>query len=54
MPGFPLVPVIYLLAGVSILVLAFLERPVESSIAILTVAIGIPVYRVFKRRSRRL
>ncbi len=50
MPGFPLVPILYLLAGVSILILGFLERPVPSSIAIFTVLTGIPVYFMFKKR----
>jgi len=48
MPGFPVAPIIYILSGVSILFLGFLERPVESSIAILTVAAGIPAYFLFK------
>ncbi len=50
MPGFPIVPVIYILAGVAILVLGFLERPWPSSIAILTVAAGIPAFYIFKRK----
>jgi len=50
MPGFPLVPILYLLAGVSILILGFLERPVPSSIAIFTVLAGIPAYFIFKNR----
>ena len=50
MPGFPVVPAIYILAGVSILMLGLLERPGPSSIAILTVLAGIPAYFVFKRR----
>ena len=33
-----------------ILVLSFLERPIESSIALLTVLIGIPFYFIFKRK----
>lgn len=49
MPGFPFIPLFYLLTGVLILILAFLERPFESSCAILTVIIGIPVYFVFRR-----
>jgi len=48
MPGFPLVPVIYILTGLLILFLGFLKRPVESSIALLTVALGIPAYFIFK------
>jgi len=50
LPGFPVVPIIYILASVSILTLAFLERPVESSIAIIMVLIGIPVFFIFKKK----
>lgn len=50
MPGYPVIPVIYILAGASILVLGFLERPVPSSIAIFTVALGVPAYFLFKKR----
>ena len=50
MPGFPVIPSLYLLAGVSILILGFLERPVPSSIAIFTVLAGIPAYFMFKKR----
>jgi len=49
MPGFPVIPIIYILAGVSILILGFLEAPLPSLIAILTVAAGIPAYFIFKR-----
>ena len=47
--GFPFPQIIYIAAGMLILVLSFLERPVESSIALLTVFIGIPVYFIFKK-----
>ncbi|MFH0841437.1 MAG: amino acid permease [Bacteroidota bacterium] len=49
--GFPVTQIIYIAAGVMILVLSFLEMPVESSIALLTVLIGIPAYLIFKKRS---
>jgi len=49
LPGFPAVPMIYILAGISILILGFLERPVESSIAIGMVLVGIPVFFAFKK-----
>lgn len=52
MPGFPIVPIIYTAAGVSILILGFLERPIPSSIAILTVIAGIPAYFLFKKKYR--
>jgi APA family basic amino acid/polyamine antiporter len=48
MPGYPIIPIIYILAGISILTLGFLESPVPSLIAILTVAVGIPAYYIFK------
>ncbi|MFB0566639.1 MAG: APC family permease [Candidatus Aminicenantaceae bacterium] len=51
LPGFPLAPIFYILTGVIILILAYFQRPVESSIAILTVIIGIPVFLIFKKRS---
>ncbi len=49
LPGFPVTQVVYILAGVMILVLSFLERPAESSIALGVVAVGIPAYFLFKR-----
>jgi APA family basic amino acid/polyamine antiporter len=50
--GFPVPQIIYVAAGILILVLSFLERPLESSIALLTVFIGIPVYFIFKKTVR--
>lgn len=50
MPGFPVAPVIYIVAGVAILCLGFLERPGPSSVAILTVIAGLPLYYIFKGR----
>jgi APA family basic amino acid/polyamine antiporter len=49
MPGFPIAQILFVLTGLMILGLSFLERPVESSIAILTVLIGIPAYFIFKK-----
>jgi APA family basic amino acid/polyamine antiporter len=49
--GFPVTQIIYITTGVLILVLSYMERPVESSIAILTVLIGIPAYYLFKKRN---
>ncbi len=50
MPGYPLVPLVYIGFGIGILVLAFQERPLVSSIALATTALGIPVYSIFKSR----
>lgn len=52
-PGFPVNQIIYIAAGIMILVLSFLERPGESAIALATVAIGIPAYFIFKRSSQK-
>lgn len=46
--GFPFVQLIYIVVGVMILLLSLLERPIESSVAILTVIVGIPVFFLFK------
>jgi APA family basic amino acid/polyamine antiporter len=50
MPGFPVVPLIYILAAIMILTLGFLRSPGPSSIAILTVVVGVPAYFLFKKR----
>jgi APA family basic amino acid/polyamine antiporter len=50
MPGFPIVPVFYILAAIMILILGFLRSPGPSSIAILTVVVGVPAYFLFKKR----
>ena len=52
LPGYPFVQLLFVAVGVFILVLALLERPLESSIAIITVLAGIPVYFLFRRNSR--
>ncbi|MFW6136873.1 MAG: APC family permease [Candidatus Aminicenantaceae bacterium] len=52
-PGYPWAPALYLFAGAVILSLGFLERPVESSTAILTVLAGIPVYLFFRNKYRK-
>jgi len=51
MAGFPFTQILYVATGILILVLAFLERPIESSIALLTVIAGIPAYYLFKSKN---
>jgi APA family basic amino acid/polyamine antiporter len=48
LPGYPVASAVYILVGTTILVLAFLERPVESLVAVATALVGIPVYLFFK------
>lgn len=50
LPGFPITHVIFIVAGIGMLILTFFERPLESSIAILTALSGIPVFYWFKNR----
>ena len=50
MPGYPLTAVVFICSSAMILVLSFLERPLESCVAILTVLAGIPAYLVFKSK----
>jgi hypothetical protein len=40
------------LASFFILFFTLFERPVESFVAIITVAVGIPVYFIFKKQNR--
>ncbi len=47
LPGYPITPLIYVLAGALMLFLSFFERPVESTIAILTILAGLPAYYLF-------
>ena len=47
--GYPFFVLIYLFFGVTMLILSFLERPAESSIALITVFSGIPVFLLFRR-----
>jgi APA family basic amino acid/polyamine antiporter len=51
--GFPLTQLIYIIAGIMILLLSFLERPFESSIALLTVAVGVPAYYFFAKNNKK-
>jgi APA family basic amino acid/polyamine antiporter len=48
--GYPWAPLIYLVTGVLILLLSFFQRPVESSIAILSLLTGVPAYIYFKKK----
>jgi APA family basic amino acid/polyamine antiporter len=50
MPGYPITQILYILTGLLILGLAYAERPLESSIAALTVLAGIPAFYIFKKR----
>jgi APA family basic amino acid/polyamine antiporter len=43
-PGYPVLPAFFILSSLLILVFAFLERPIESSIALGVIVAGIPMF----------
>lgn len=47
---YPWAPIVYLASGTCILLLSFFHRPAESSLAIVSVLAGVPVYAWFKRK----
>ncbi len=51
LPGYPFTQILYITAGLLILALSYFERPFESSIAALTVIVGIPAYYIFKKKN---
>ncbi len=50
--GYPFVQIIFILSSLIILILAYSERPIESSIAVVTVISGIPFYFILKKRQK--
>ncbi len=48
-PGYPFLPLFFLVFTLALMVVAFINRPMESSAAIVTVAAGIPVYYLWVR-----
>jgi APA family basic amino acid/polyamine antiporter len=51
-PGYPVVPALFLLVTLALMVVAFINRPFESSLAIATVLVGIPLYYLWIRSAR--
>jgi len=49
--GFPVVPALFVLTGSAILIFGFLESPIPSTVALLTVLAGIPVFFIFRHHS---
>lgn len=52
-PWYPAPQLLFILFSIAILVLAFLERPVESSIALGIILVGIPAFYLLNKRSLR-
>jgi APA family basic amino acid/polyamine antiporter len=52
-PGYPFLPLFFLAATLVLMIVAFINRPMESSAAIVTVAAGIPAYYIWIKAVRR-
>jgi APA family basic amino acid/polyamine antiporter len=50
--GYPVVPVFFLAGTLFLMVIAYINRPLESSAAVLTVLAGIPCYMIWVRAVR--
>jgi APA family basic amino acid/polyamine antiporter len=48
-PGYPLVPVFFLASTLVLMAVAYVNRPLESTAAVVTVLAGIPIYLVWMR-----
>lgn len=48
-PGYPLVPLFFLVSTLALMVVAYIGRPVESTAAVATVLAGIPCYLIWIR-----
>ena len=48
--GYPYVQLVFILACLMILVLGYMERPTESSIAVATIVIGIPLFFLLRKK----
>lgn len=50
--GYPVVPILFILASLGILLNTLIEKPIEALAGILFTALGIPVYFYWKRKQR--
>jgi len=50
--GYPFVPLFFLLCSLLIMIIAYINRPLESSAAVITVLIGIPIYYIWAKNMR--
>lgn len=53
LPGYPISAFIYIAAGLGMMILSFMERPKETGVALLTVAVGIPAYFLFGKYMKK-
>lgn len=50
--GFPYTPLFYLFASLTLLIVAFINRPLESSAALITITLGLVFYYFWQRKTR--
>jgi APA family basic amino acid/polyamine antiporter len=48
--GFPLVPLFFLSCSLILMIIAYMNRPLESSAALVTVLLGVPCYYIWVKR----
>ena len=53
LPGFPVFQLVFIILSLLILVLAYMERPVESSVAVGLILVGIPVFYLLRWNQRK-
>ena len=53
LPGYPFLQLFFIGTSAAMLILAYFERPIESSIALLTALSGVPVFYFFKKKEKR-
>jgi APA family basic amino acid/polyamine antiporter len=51
--GYPVVPILYIIASVGILFNTLVEKPVESIAGLGLTSMGIPIYFYWRRKSRQ-
>lgn len=47
--GYPVVPIFYLASSFILMIISYINRPVEATVAIVTVGMGVPIYFILKR-----
>ncbi|MEP7271251.1 MAG: hypothetical protein ABI882_07080 [Acidobacteriota bacterium] len=52
-PGYPFVPLVFILVAAWLVVNTIITSPVESATGLLLIALGLPLYFYFQRRRRR-
>jgi APA family basic amino acid/polyamine antiporter len=52
--GYPVIPLIFLVCSASLLIIAYINRPLESSAAVLTVLVGIPLFYLWRSKFQKI